>query len=102
VAPALQLVADCACAGVLASPTSNVLFDSTGKLVVAPTLESVSVWNIKQGALAHSMPSGDKAEVTVMAGSPDKKHFAVGYADGRIRIWDVYTKTSDLTLNGHK
>jgi U3 small nucleolar RNA-associated protein 12 len=36
--------------GVVASTAANVVFDASGKLVVSPALESVLVWNVKQGA----------------------------------------------------
>ena len=32
----------------------------------------------------------------------DKDIFAVGYADGSIRIWDARTATVVITFNGHK
>jgi hypothetical protein len=36
--------------GVVASTAANVVFDASGKLLVSPALESVLVWNVKQGA----------------------------------------------------
>ena len=43
------------------------------------------------------------AQVTVIApceAAPEL--FAVGYNDGRIRIWDLVTSTVIITFNGHK
>lgn len=48
--------------GVVVSPTANVLFDGSARLALAPALEHIAVWNLKQGVLVH-MLNGDKAEV---------------------------------------
>lgn len=47
--------------------------------------------------------SDNSAQVTVIvrcATAPDL--FAVGYSDGRIRLWDIVTATVIITFNGHK
>ncbi len=46
--------------------------------------------------------TGHRAEVTCMLQSPRKNVFAIGYADGSIRLWDSSASTSMITLNGHK
>lgn len=40
--------------------------------------------------------------MTCIVRSPNKTIFAVGYADGSIRLWDSETGTSAVVLNGHK
>lgn len=42
-----------------------------------------------------------RAEVTVIARSPQKDAFAVGYADGSVRLWNATTGTVVTTFNGH-
>jgi U3 small nucleolar RNA-associated protein 12 len=46
--------------------------------------------------------TGHRAEVTCIARSPQHDAFAVGYADGSIRLWNVHTGTVTSTFNGHK
>lgn len=46
--------------------------------------------------------TGHRAEVTCIEQSPQKDVFAVGYADGSIRLWQAQTKTVITTFNGHK
>lgn len=42
-----------------------------------------------------------RAEVTVIVQSPQKDHFAVGYADGSVRLWNASSGTVVTTFNGH-
>lgn len=51
--------------------------------------------------------TGHRAQVTAIAEAPASSSsstttFAVGYADGSIRLWDATTGTPLLTFNGHK
>ena len=46
--------------------------------------------------------TGHRAEVTCILQSPDKEVFAVGYADGSIRLWNQNTQNVIATFNGHK
>lgn len=46
--------------------------------------------------------TGHSAEVTCIARSPQKDTFAVGYADGSIRLWSGSAQTVTTTFNGHK
>ncbi|EXJ90989.1 hypothetical protein A1O1_04096 [Capronia coronata CBS 617.96] len=57
------------------------------------TSERVGVWNVED----------NHALVTVICRSDvDPDVFAVGYEDGKIRIWDSRTATVIITFNGHK
>ncbi|OAL38237.1 hypothetical protein AYO20_02296 [Fonsecaea nubica] len=57
------------------------------------TSEKVGVWNIED----------NNAVVTVICRSQvDPDVFAVGYDDGKIRIWDSRTATVIITFNGHR
>ena len=46
--------------------------------------------------------TGHRAEVTYIARSPQKDIFAVGYADGSIRLWNASSASVIATFNGHK
>ena len=46
--------------------------------------------------------TGHRAEVTCIARSPQRDTFAVGYADGSIRLWSASEKSVIATFNGHK
>ncbi|KAF9469098.1 WD-repeat-containing protein [Collybia nuda] len=87
--------------GLVCSSASNSQFD--GKLAYVPALEDVLVWDVKKGhmvAMWHE--TGHRAEVTCILRSPQRDSFAVGYADGSIRLWSTDTGTVATTFNGHK
>lgn len=46
--------------------------------------------------------TGHRAEVTCIIRSPQKDTFAVGYADGSIRLWSASDGSVIATFNGHK
>lgn len=46
--------------------------------------------------------TGHSAEVTSILRSPQKDTFAVGYADGSIRLWNASTASVTTAFNGHK
>jgi U3 small nucleolar RNA-associated protein 12 len=46
--------------------------------------------------------TGHRAEVTCLIRSPQKNTFAVGYADGSIRLWDSSAGSVITIFNGHK
>lgn len=46
--------------------------------------------------------TGHRAEVTCIVPSPQKDIFAVGYADGSIRLWSASAESVLTTFNGHK
>jgi U3 small nucleolar RNA-associated protein 12 len=46
--------------------------------------------------------TGHRAEVTCILRSPKENIFAVGYADGSIRLWDASLGSVITTFNGHK
>ncbi|KZS97786.1 WD-repeat-containing protein [Sistotremastrum niveocremeum HHB9708] len=89
--------------GLICSSGSNSVFD--GKLAYVPALEDVLVWDVKKGEmLAMWHDTGHRAEVTCIVRSPvaDSTTFAVGYADGSIRIWNAEAGTVIVRFNGHK
>ncbi|KXN83719.1 hypothetical protein AN958_00861 [Leucoagaricus sp. SymC.cos] len=87
--------------GIVCSPSSNSLFD--GKLAYVPALEDVLVWDVKKGKMiAMWHETGHRAEVTCIRRSPQSNVFAVGYADGSIRLWNSTIESVMTTFNGHK
>ena len=46
--------------------------------------------------------TGHRAEVTCIVRSAQKDTFAVGYADGSVRLWSASTGSVIATFNGHK
>ncbi|VVB01043.1 unnamed protein product [Arabis nemorensis] len=92
--------------GVITSLDSNIAYDSTGKHILAPALETVGIWHVRQGIRTNTLtPSssrtGPSLAVTSIASSASTL-VAVGYADGSLRIWDCEKATCETTLNGHK
>lgn len=66
--------------------------------------EEVLCWDVKKGELLSRWRDAScTEEVTVICRSEvDPDVFAVGYADGSIRIWDARTATAIISFNGHK
>lgn len=46
--------------------------------------------------------AGHRAQVTCITRSPQPETFAVGYADGSIRLWNPLTNSVVSTFMGHK
>lgn len=100
----------------VASATSNIVWTSEGVTqprssrpagagrAYAGANEEVLCWDIKKGELLSRWRDSSCTEaVTVICRSEtDPDVFAVGYADGSIRIWDSRTTTVILRFNGHK
>ncbi|KAF9247204.1 WD-repeat-containing protein [Melanogaster broomeanus] len=87
--------------GLICSSSSNSTYD--GKLAYVPALEDVLVWDMKKGQmLAMWHETGHRAEVTCIQRSHQGNIFAVGYADGSVRLWDSATGSVHATFNGHK
>ncbi|KAF8165445.1 WD-repeat-containing protein [Crassisporium funariophilum] len=87
--------------GVVCSASSNSVFD--GRSAYVPALEDVLVWDVKKGQmLAMWHETGHREEVTCIVQSPQPDSFAVGYADGSIRLWSASTGSVLTTFNGHK
>ncbi|KII95241.1 hypothetical protein PLICRDRAFT_34085 [Plicaturopsis crispa FD-325 SS-3] len=87
--------------GVVCSSSSNSEYD--GKRAYVPALEDVLVWDLKKGQMvAMWHETGHRAEVTCILRSPQKDLFAVGYADGSIRLWNSSSESVIATFNGHK
>ncbi|KAJ6599165.1 WD-repeat-containing protein [Mycena vulgaris] len=87
--------------GIVCSSSANSEYD--GKLAYVPALEDILVWDVKKGQMvAMWHETGHRAEVTAVLRSPQKDTFAVGYADGSIRLWSAAAGSVLTTFNGHK
>jgi U3 small nucleolar RNA-associated protein 12 len=101
---------------VVATATSNIVWKSepspqpglnrpagAGRAYAAAN-EEVLCWDVKKGELlSRWRDSTCTEEVTVICRSETNQDvFAVGYADGSIRIWDGRTSTAIISFNGHK
>ncbi|KAJ4363720.1 beta transducin [Ascochyta clinopodiicola] len=100
--------------GVVATATSNLVWapevtqpgakSSGAGRAYAAANEEVLCWDVKKGELLSRWRDAScTEEVTVICRSEiDPDVFAVGYADGSIRIWDGRTSTAIISFNGHK
>ena len=92
--------------GVITSTNSNALADRSGRYCITPALEDVIVWQWKQGSVVGRWhdPENHKNEVTCIAPSPAEHDeiYAVGYADGSIRLWTLNGHRLLVTFRGHK
>ncbi|KAI8810902.1 hypothetical protein BJ742DRAFT_799159 [Cladochytrium replicatum] len=89
--------------GIITSSSSNAVYDHDGRLIVAPSLEDVRLWDQRKGVQVDMWKDSDnKAEVTCICRGPSKGVFAVGYSDGSIRLWNVSDASSTITFNGHQ
>lgn len=97
--------------GLICSPAGRAILAADGKTATVAALEDILRWDVKTGqqvSMWHEI--GHSSPVTSFAHSPSQVAFngsssdlwAVGYADGSIRIWDAISSTVRLTLNGHK
>ncbi|KAJ8754057.1 hypothetical protein K2173_001955 [Erythroxylum novogranatense] len=93
--------------GVIASVESNISYDFSGKHILAPALEKIGVWHVRQGVCTKTLAPSNSSRnslslaVTSIASSPSSL-IASGYGDGSIRIWDSEKGICETTLNGHK
>ncbi|CAO1598071.1 beta transducin [Xanthoria calcicola] len=102
--------------GLITSPSSNVLWtpgediqnaalrqSGAGRAIVGAD-EEVLCWDVKKGELLSRWRDQDcVAEVTSIARSTaDPDVYAVGYADGSIRIWDASIASIVVSFNGHR
>lgn len=90
--------------GLICSPLGRAALAPDGKTAVVPALEDVLVWDVKTGeqrGMWHE--TGHASPVTAIAHAPHGSDaWAVGYADGSIRIWDAASAIVRLTLTGHR
>ncbi|PNS20202.1 hypothetical protein CAC42_5652 [Sphaceloma murrayae] len=101
--------------GVVTSATSNIVWSEeqsygstarttgAGKAFVGANEEVLS-WDVKKGELLSKWRDSDcSAQVTAITRcTAQPELFAVGHADGSIRVWDEISATVLVTFNGHR
>ncbi|XP_060076229.1 WD repeat-containing protein 3-like [Ylistrum balloti] len=91
--------------GLVASQKSNVVFmelkGMRGRHCAVGVCEDVIIWDVRTGEKYMTL-KGDKHEVTKIARSPDRRHMAVGYNDGMVRIFDISSGEATINFSGHK
>lgn len=91
--------------GVIGNPSGNVLLNAAlnpkADLVAVGACENVIFWN-NRSCMKEFELSGDKQAVTAITQNGKMTHLAAGYYDGSIRIFDLRTRSCEVTLNGHK
>ncbi|CAM9749158.1 unnamed protein product [Chrysoparadoxa australica] len=92
--------------GVICSTQGSAIFDKTGTLALAPALENVGVWNVRQGSqVSQLVPGGHdnvRGHITHLELSPDGKHAAAGYSSGSLVVFLLSSGDAALTLHGHR
>ncbi|XP_039024828.1 WD repeat-containing protein 3-like [Hibiscus syriacus] len=97
--------------GVIVSVESNITYDSSGKHLLAPALEKIGVWHVRQvvctKTLSPSVSSrGSSLFVNCVVSSPSSlvgSVLASGSKDNDIIIyWDVVGETGLFRLRGHR
>lgn len=94
--------------GIICSPSSNVIFDSTGKLAISGSLDRVSLWNLRQSNEVAKFnneqqysPYNDIIETTVLHLSKDNT-LCAGYSNGMTKLYKVSDQSVIATFHGHK
>lgn len=95
--------------GVISSPECNAIYDYTGKIAFTGALQSIGMWNLRQGSQIRALdydkvnyPYGEYGDVVCLVRSPDKVTLAAGYSTGEIRIFNYLTGSIQATYRGHK
>ncbi|KAG7200923.1 hypothetical protein KM043_003284 [Ampulex compressa] len=72
-----------------------------GRFVAVGACEHVYIWDLRLGEKAQVL-SGDKVNVTHLVASPNKRHIAVGYADGVVKTFDLRSGENISVFVGHR
>ena len=78
---------------------NGVSFSPDNRLVAASGSTGVSIWNIADDSRVARLPGA--ANVQAVRFSPDGTLLATGGQDQTVRIWDLSTNRTILTLTGH-
>ncbi|VEN48491.1 unnamed protein product [Callosobruchus maculatus] len=90
---------------IIASQSCNVAFvtleGQEGRYVAVGACEHIIIWDLRLGEKAQVL-TGEKAVVTFICASPNKRHLAAGYSDGSVKVYDL--KSGDVLniFQGHK
>lgn len=83
------------------NPSFVTVNSTEGRYIAVGAAENVIVWDVRLGLKAVDL-GREKQEVTALRSSPDKLHLAVGYADGKVEIFNLKSRESECLLAVHK
>ncbi|XP_046466507.1 WD repeat-containing protein 3 [Neodiprion pinetum] len=90
---------------IIASPRCNTVFvtleGQEGRFVAAGACEHVIIWDLRLGEKAQVL-LGETSIATRLAASPNKRHLAVGYADGAVKTFDLRSGETISIFIGHR
>ncbi|CAH1179400.1 unnamed protein product [Phaedon cochleariae] len=90
---------------IIASQSCNVVFvtleGQEGRFIAVGACEHIIIWDLRIGEKAQVLP-GEKAVVSVICASPNKRHLAAGYSDGTVQIYDLKSAEVISTFSGHR
>ncbi|KAJ3662774.1 hypothetical protein Zmor_007103 [Zophobas morio] len=90
---------------IIASQNCNVEFvtleGQEGRFVAVGACEHIIIWDLRLGEKAQVLP-GEKAIITAICASPNKRHLAVGYDDGNVQVYDLKSAEVISIFSGHR
>ncbi|KAJ8983271.1 hypothetical protein NQ317_007171 [Molorchus minor] len=90
---------------IIASQNCNVVFitleGQEGRFVAVGACEHIVIWDLRLGEKAQVLP-GEKAVVTAICASPNKRHVAAGYSDGNVQVYDLKSTEVISIFSGHR
>ncbi|KAH0818827.1 hypothetical protein GEV33_003964 [Tenebrio molitor] len=90
---------------IIASQNCNLNFvtleGQEGRFVAVGACEHIIIWDLRLGEKAQVLP-GEKAVVTAICASPNKRHLATGYSDGNVQIYDLKSAEVISIFSGHR
>ncbi|XP_072390912.1 WD repeat-containing protein 3 isoform X2 [Diabrotica undecimpunctata] len=90
---------------IIATQSCNVCFvtleGQVGRFLAVGACEHIIIWDLRLGEKAQVLP-GEKAVVTAITASPNKRHLAAGYSNGNIHIYDLKSSEIISIFSGHK
>ncbi|XP_016840721.1 WD repeat-containing protein 3 [Nasonia vitripennis] len=88
----------------IADSNCNIVFvtleGQEGRFVAVGACEHVYIWDLRLGEKVQVL-SGEKANVTCLAASPNKRQIAAGYDDGSVKTFDLRSAENVSVFVGH-
>ncbi len=83
--------------------SADVTFSPDGSVLAyrARDGSNIELWDLASATSTTTKGSDDAGLITCLTISPDGATLASGYEDGRIKLWDMVTRTYAATLDGH-
>ncbi|XP_042900254.1 WD repeat-containing protein 3 isoform X1 [Parasteatoda tepidariorum] len=90
--------------GLVASSTAKILpvnYSNKNNLFAVPACENIYVWNLQSKEKSQVL-AGEKSNVTCFVVDNGCRNITVGYADGKIKVFDLKTGRCEVSFLGHK